>query len=380
MKSVVILGSTGSIGTQAERIIRRDPANFKIVGLAARGGNVNTLVRQAIELRPAVVAVFDEARLEEVRERVPGGIKVLTGMEGLLELCTMPNTDTVLNAMVGMVGLRPTLETLSCGKRLLLANKESLVAGGELVMKYVHGDNMIPVDSEHSGIKMCLRGNSLEEVERVTIYASGGPFLGEKRKDLADKTVEQALGHKTWVMGKTITIQSSTLANKGREVMEAMWIYGLRRDQVSVLVESSSTFHASVLFRDGAEMAQIAYPNMEIPIQYALYYPERPKNGTVRPTLGGRSIRFEEPDRETFKSLRLAEEAADIKLTMPAVFNGADEKAVEMFLDKKIKFLDMGDLVEEVMRTHNPMEATLRNILAADFWARKEVERLAWKG
>ena len=354
MKKIVILGSTGSIGTQTLDIVSKNE-DLQVVGIAA-GQNISMLEEQIRLFQPRLAAVGDEEKAKELRERVRDtNCRVVGGMEGLLELAVMEEAEILVTAIVGMIGIRPTMEAIKAGKDIALANKETLVTAGHLIMPLAkeYGVEILPVDSEHSAIFQCLNGEKEKTIDKLLITASGGPFRGRKRADLENIQVEDALKHPNWAMGQKITIDSATLVNKGLEVMEAKWLFGVDLDHIQVVVQPQSVIHSMIQFTDGSIMAQLGTPDMRLPIQYALYRGARRYLDGERldfAALG--SITFENPDMETFKGLPLAIEAAKRGGSMPTVFNAANEKAVALFLQRKIKFLDINTIIEEAMENH----------------------------
>ena len=366
MIKIAILGSTGSIGTQTLDIVRKNK-DLQVLGLAA-GRNISMLEEQIREFSPRLAAVGDEEKAAELRERVKDtDCKVVGGMDGLLELAAMEGTQILVTAIVGMIGIRPTIEGIKAGKDIALANKETLVTAGHIIMPLAeqYGVRILPVDSEHSAIFQALNGEEHKTIDKLLITASGGPFRGRKTEDLRDIQVEDALKHPNWAMGQKITIDSATLVNKGLEVMEAKWLFGVDLDQIQVVVQPQSVIHSMIRFTDGSVMAQLGTPDMRLPIQYALY------GGTRRYLDGERldfaklgSITFENPDMETFKGLPLAMKASRIGGSMPTVFNAANEKAVALFLQKKIAFLDIYRIIEDAMESHKVIPApTVEEIL-----------------
>jgi 1-deoxy-D-xylulose-5-phosphate reductoisomerase len=385
MRRVVILGSTGSIGTQALDVIRHTPDRFQVVGLAA-ASNHELLVGQIREFMPPVVAVSDETAANELHAGLAGlrSVEMVVGAEAAEQLARELDADIVLNAMVGAVGLPPTLAALQSGKTLALANKESLIVGGELVMDLVKGEpeRLIPVDSEHAALAQCLRGESREDLKRVIITASGGPFRGWTREELAKASVKEALAHPTWKMGPKITIDSATLMNKGLEVIEAHFLFGLDYSQIDVVVHPESVVHGIAEFADGAMMAQLSKPDMRLPIQLALAYPERLSAG-VEPldlaSLG--SLTFEPLDREAFPSLDLCFKAGRLGSTFPAVLNAANEVAVMAFLEGKIAMTGLPDVVERVLDDHQPASVvSVVTLDRADAWARRRAAEIIESG
>lgn len=366
MIKIAILGSTGSIGTQTLDIVRKNK-DLQVLGLAA-GKNISMLEEQIREFSPRLAAVGDEKKAAELRERVKDtGCKVVGGMDGLLELAAMEGTQILVTAIVGMIGICPTIEGIKAGKDIALANKETLVTAGHIIMPLAeqYGVRILPVDSEHSAIFQALNGEEHKTIDKLFITASGGPFRGRKTEDLRDVQVEDALKHPNWAMGQKITIDSATLVNKGLEVMEAKWLFDVDLDQIQVVVQPQSVIHSMIQFTDGSVMAQLGTPDMRLPIQYALY------GGTRRYLDGERldfaklgSITFENPDMETFKGLPLAMKASRTGGSMPTVFNAANEKAVALFLQKKIAFLDIYRIIEDAMESHKVIPApTVEEIL-----------------
>ncbi len=380
MKRLVILGSTGSIGRQALDVVGRHPERWRVVGLAA-GSRGRELAEQARRFRPEAVAVADVGVAAELEHDLrPLGIEVLAGPEGVRSLAAMPGADLVLSAMVGNAGLLPTYEAIRAGRDVALANKETLVAGGEVVVAAAaaRGVSLIPVDSEHSGVFQCLHGERAGEVRRVILTASGGPFRGWSRERMARVTAADALRHPTWRMGPRITVDSATLMNKGLEVIEAHWLFGLPYDSIDVLVHPESIVHALVEMRDGSVLAQMSVPDMRLAIQYALSHPERLPS-PVAPLDLARvgSLHFEEPDREAFPCLDLAYQAGRTGGTMPAVMNAAKEVAVDAFLAGAAGFHDIPRIINIVMERHRvQVRPSLEDILAADEWAREAARDL----
>ena len=351
MKKIAILGSTGSIGTQTLEVVREN-GDIEVLGLAA-GSNIKMLEEQIREFHPQIVAVWSEEKADELRVNVADtDTKIVAGMDGLLEVATMKGTEILVTAVVGMIGIRPTIEAIKAGKDIALANKETLVCAGHIIMSLAKdcNVNIYPVDSEHSAIFQCLNGENRGEIEKILLTASGGPFRGKKRADLENVQLEDALKHPNWAMGRKITIDSSTMVNKGLEVMEAQWLFGVPAEKVQVIVQPQSIIHSMVEFKDGAVMAQLGSPDMRLPIQYALYYPERRELNTERLDFYELAkITFEKPDMETFKGLKLAYEAAARGGNIPTALNAANEVAVARFLDRKIKYLDIPDIIEYAM-------------------------------
>lgn len=370
MKKIGILGSTGSIGTQTLEIVRRHREEIQVTALAA-GSSVVLMERQIREFSPRAVALWSEEACRDLRVRVRDlDIRVLSGMEGLLEIAAMEEMDALVTAVVGMIGVRPTLAAIEHGKDILLANKETLVTAGHLLMPLARerGVSVLPVDSEHSAIFQSLNGEKRSRVRKILLTASGGPFRGKTRQELAAMTVEDALKHPNWSMGKKVTIDSASLVNKGLEVMEAKWLFDVELDQIQVVVHPQSILHSAVEYVDGGIMAQLGVPDMKLPIQYALFYPDR------RPMDSGRvdffklgQLTFEKPDTETFRGLALAYRAAEAGGTLPTVFNAANEKAVALFLQKKITFLQIPELIESSMEQHKVIaDPTVEQILETE--------------
>ena len=369
MKKIAILGSTGSIGTQTLEVVR-DNGDIEVLALAA-GNNIQLLETQIREFHPKLVAVWKEERAKELREQIKDlDVKVVSGMDGLLEVAVMPGAEILVTAIVGMIGIRPTMEAIKAGKDIALANKETLVTAGHLIMPLAkeYGVSILPVDSEHSAIFQSLQGGQRKALHKILLTASGGPFRGRKREELQHIQVEDALKHPNWEMGRKITIDSSTMVNKGLEVIEAKWLFDVSVDQVQVVVQPQSIIHSMVEYEDGAILAELGTPDMKLPIQYALYYPERrflPGDRLDFRTLS--QITFEEPDLETFYGLRLAYEAGRAGGSLPTVLNAANEKAVALFLDRKIGYLQIPELIEECMERHqNIADPTLEQILETE--------------
>jgi 1-deoxy-D-xylulose-5-phosphate reductoisomerase len=376
MKKIALLGSTGSIGRQALEVISNMPHIFRVHSLAA-GSRAGELAAQARMLRPRQVAVADPAAYTELKAELGGtGIRLLAGKDALCELASDPQADTVINAIVGFAGLKPTLSAAAAGKTVALANKESLVAGGHLVMPAVEaaGARLVPVDSEHSAVFQCLQGESRKAVERIVLTASGGPFYGRSREELADVTPALALKHPSWSMGPKISVDSATLMNKGLEVIEAHWLFAVPYEKIEVVIHRESIVHSLVEFVDGAALAQLGLPDMKAPIQYALTYPERLPRPTARVRwreLG--RLHFAAPDTETFPCLELACLAGRSGGSLPAVLNAANEVAVERFLAGKCSFADIPRIIESVLNKHNIVhEPNLADLSEIDMEARRE--------
>ncbi len=358
MKNIAVLGSTGSIGTQTLDVVRNNE-DIRVVALSA-GSNIELLEQQAREFSPEVVSVADEQDAEKLRKKLEGtGVKVLWGMDGLIEAAQHPSADTVVTAVVGMMGLRPTVAAINAGKDIALANKETLVTAGHIIMPLAKEKNVriLPVDSEHSAILQCLTGEDQREVSRIIITASGGPFRGRTREQMKDVRLEDALKHPNWSMGRKITIDSATMVNKGLEVIEAKWLFGLDAEDIKVIVQPQSVIHSMVEFVDGGIMAQLGTPDMRLPIQYAIYYPHRRPLPGERLDFGAlKQITFEEPDFENFRGLALAFEALKTGGSMTTVYNAANELAVSRFLNREIGFLDITAMIEDSMKAHKVIE------------------------
>jgi 1-deoxy-D-xylulose-5-phosphate reductoisomerase len=374
MKNLVILGSTGSIGTQALDIVSRLPEKLRVVGLAANN-NVELLANQANTHRVANVCIGDESLIPALRDRLDHPAEIVSGVEGMCRLATLAEADTVVLAVAGAIGIMPTHAALEAGKDIALASKEVLVAAGEHTMRLARkaGAAILPIDSEHSALFQCLQGAPEKSVEKLFLTASGGPFRTTPREALRDVTPEQALKHPTWNMGGLVTINSATLMNKGLEIIEARWLFDVPADDVEVIVHPQSIVHSMVRYRDGSVLAQLGLPDMRLPIQYALVYPERIDTGLPRMGLDRfASLTFEEPDLEKFPAVALARRAAAAGGTLPAVMNAANEAAVARFLNREIPYLGIMECVARVMDRLAPVEPTFENVLKADAWARKE--------
>ncbi len=377
-KKISILGSTGSIGVQTLDVARN--LGIEVVGISANL-NIDVLEKQIIEFRPKAASVASEELAEKLRKKVQNyDTEIYYGSEGLNEIASMAEADTVVTSIVGIAGLIPTLAAIRSGKDIALANKETLVTAGSIVMEEAkkHNVKILPVDSEHSAIYQCIQGNNRTDVEKLILTASGGPFRGKRAEDLANVTLEQALKHPNWSMGSKITIDSATLMNKGLEIIEAKWLFDVDLDQIEVLVHPQSIIHSMVEYKDGSIMAQLGSPDMRIPIQYALTFPDRMENNFSKLNLlekGG--LTFEKPDYEVFPCLKYAFEALEAGGTMPVVLNAANEAAVSLFLNRKVKFIDIPRLIYFVMERHtvnnNP---SLKDIIEVDLWARQKVEKL----
>ena len=369
MKRIGILGSTGSIGTQTLDVVRTNK-DIEVTALAA-GSNIGLLEKQMREFRPRLVSVWDPDRARELRERTRDlGIPVESGMDGLIDAATEGQSEILVTAVVGMIGIRPTIAAMEAGKDIALANKETLVTAGHLIMPLARekGVRILPVDSEHSAIFQSLSGEQKNRIHKILLTASGGPFRGKTREEMKDIQVEDALKHPNWTMGRKITIDSSTMVNKGLEVMEARWLFDVDFDQIQVVVQPQSVIHCMGEYEDGAVIAQLGTPDMKLPIQYALYYPERrflPGERLDFAKLG--QITFEAPDFENFQGLSLAYQAGRLGGTMPTVFNAANERAVQKFLDRKIGYLTITDMIGEAMAHHRILvNPGVDEILAAE--------------
>ena len=363
MKKIAILGSTGSIGTQTLQIVRNNP-DIQVVAISGNQ-NIELLAQQILEFSPKLVCVYDENRIDLLKQKVQelapaadpfANLVITSGMEGLIKVATFEDAEIVVTAIVGMVGIRPTMEAIKAKKDIALANKETLVCAGELIMAEARKQDVhiYPVDSEHSAIFQSMNGEPKKSIDKIILTASGGPFRGYTREQLANVTLEDALKHPNWSMGKKVTIDSSTLANKGLEVMEAKWLFDVEPDQIEVVIQPQSILHSAVQYDDGAVIAQLGVPEMVLPIQYALFYPERrylPGKRIDFFELG--QITFEKPDMETFGALKLAYEAIRTGGSMPTVFNAANEKAVADFLKGKIRYLDIEETIRTAMREHS---------------------------
>ena len=379
MKKIGILGSTGSIGTQTLEVVRAYSNDLKVTVLAA-GTNVALMEAQMREFKPEVVVVWSKEAAEDLRiKTLDLKIPVLCGMEGLLEVSVWENMDVLVTALVGMIGIRPTIAAIKAGKDIALANKETLVTAGHIIMPLAkeYGVSILPVDSEHSAIFQSMQGEKRSQVSKILLTASGGPFRGKKLEEIRNMQVEDALKHPNWSMGRKITIDSATLVNKGLEVIEAKWLFDVSLDQIQVIVHPQSIIHSMVEYVDGGIMAQLGTPDMKLPIQYALFYPDR------RPLDGKRvnfyelgQMTFEAPDMETFRGLKLAYESARIGGSMPTVFNAANEKAVALFLNKKISFLQIPELIEECMQQHEVISLpNVEEILQAEQSAYEYIDK-----
>lgn len=370
MKKVCILGSTGSIGTQTLDIVREYSDDLQVVSMSA-AGSVDAMENQIREFYPKKVCMFHEKAAEELKIRIADtSTEVLCGMEGLIELCRDEEVDVVVTAIVGMIGIRPTIAAIEAGKDIALANKETLVCAGHIIMPLAAkmGVKILPVDSEHSAIFQSLQGFPKNRLEKILLTASGGPFRGKKREELVDITWREALKHPNWTMGRKITIDSSTLVNKGLEVIEAKWLFDVEPENIQVVLQPQSIIHSAVQYVDGGIIAQLGTPDMKLPIQYALFYPDRRPMGGARVDLFELgSIIIDKPDMDTFLGLKFAYRAAAEGGSMPTVFNAANEKAVALFLDDKIRFLEIYDIIESAMDRHTVIaNPTVEQILDAE--------------
>lgn len=378
MKNIVILGSTGSIGTQTLDVVRAYHEQLKVVALAA-GKNVAKMEEQAREFLPEYCVMWDEEAAKSLRESLKDtNIKVLSAMEGLMEICVLPSVDVVVTAIVGMIGIRPTIAAIEAGKDIALANKETLVTAGHIIMPLIkkHNVALLPVDSEHSAIFQSLNGEPKKRVSKILLTASGGPFRGRTSMQMSEVSVEDALKHPNWAMGQKITIDSATMVNKGLEVMEAGWLFDVTPEQIQVVVHPQSIIHSMVEYVDGAVIAQLGLPDMKLPIQYALFYPDRllmdqPKLDFYELS----NLTFEKPDMETFRGLKMAYDAFRMGGSMPTVYNAANEKAVSLFLNRKIKFLEIYEIIEQAMDAHKVIEAPdVSQILETEKWCYELIE------
>ena len=377
MKNVSILGSTGSIGTQTLDVIRRN-ADINVVALAA-GTRVSDLAEQVREFKPQLVCIGKEELVPELKTLIGDiDVKIVSGDEGLIEAATIESAEIVVTAVVGMMGITPTVEAIKAHKDIALANKETLVTAGHIIMPLAKekGVSILPVDSEHSAIFQSLQGGQQKALHKILLTASGGPFRGKKLEDLENIQVEDALKHPNWAMGRKITIDSSTMVNKGLEVIEAKWLFGVDVDQIQVVVQPQSIIHSMVEYEDGAVIAQLGTPDMKLPIQYALFYPQHRNLAGERLDFAKlKEITFEEPPVDVLKGLPYAYKAGRIGGSMPTVLNAANEKAVALFLDRKIQFLDIYDIIEDTMNAHKVIEnPTLEEVLETEQWVYEHIE------
>lgn len=369
MKKIAILGSTGSIGTQTLQVVE-EQKDLEVVALSC-GGNIKLLEEQIRKFSPKLVSVWEEKDAVALRQNIADlQVKVVCGMEGLLEVATVPEAEILVTAIVGMLGIRPTIAAIEAGKDIALANKETLVTAGHIIMPLARkmGVSILPVDSEHSAIFQSLNGERHNKIHKILLTASGGPFRGRKREELKQIQVEDALKHPNWAMGRKITIDSSTLVNKGLEVMEAKWLFDVELDQIQVVVHPQSVIHSAVEYEDGAVIAQLGTPDMRLPIQYALYYPDRrPLSGKRLDLFALGQLTFEEPDTETFRGLALAYQAMKQGGNIPTVYNAANERAVALFLQRKISYLQITEIIEAAMNEISFAESpNLDQILATE--------------
>ena len=378
MKNVVLLGSTGSIGTSTIKVADDLPDQIRLLALAA-GNNVELLLEQTRKHKPVAISINDPSKAAELSNALGTSTQVFSGNEGLIKLATLPAADIVLIAIVGTAGLQPALAAIRAGKDIAIASKEILVMAGETVMSEArkYGVRVLAVDSEHSAIFQCLDGKPSESVRKMWLTASGGPFRKTPKADFASITVEQALKHPSWVMGKKITIDSATLFNKALEMIEARWLFDIEMTRVGVVVHPQSVVHSMVEFVDGSMLAQLSTPDMCLPIQYALTYPERAASDRVQTSLAKLgSLTFEEPDVDRFPALELARRAGEVGGTLPAVLNAANEVAVEAFVNRKINFVQITEMVRRTMDAHQVVShPTLDQILQSDAWARQEARK-----
>ena len=369
MKKIAILGSTGSIGTQTFEVVREN-GDIEVISLAA-GSNTELLEQQVREFHPQVVCVYEEEKAREFRERLKDvAVRIVTGMDGLIETACVPEAEIVVTAVVGMIGIRPTIAAIEAGKDIALANKETLVTAGHLIIPLARekGIRILPVDSEHSAIFQSLQGNAGNRIQKILLTASGGPFRGKREEDLLNVKVEDALKHPNWSMGRKITIDSSTMVNKGLEVIEAKWLFDVEIDDIQVVVQPQSVIHSMVEYEDGSVIAQLGTPDMKLPIQYALYYPQRRYLPGDRLDFWSLThLDFEKPDMDTFYGLSLAYEAGRTGGSLPTVFNAANELAVAMFLNREITYLEIVEIIEDCMRAHHNIKSpSLEQILTAE--------------
>lgn len=381
MKKLTILGSTGSIGTQTLDVVRHNRDDFSVIALTG-GSNAERMAEQICEFSPDYVVMKDEESAQNLQMLIKGqhvSCQILRGMDGFIQVSTLPEVDVVVAAMVGMIGLRPVMEAIRAGKDIALANKETLVTAGHIITRLARENNvrLLPVDSEHSAIFQALNGEKKSQIETLYLTASGGPFRGRNKEELAAVTVEQALAHPNWLMGPKITVDSATMINKGLEIIEAKWLFDVELEQIHVLVQPQSIIHSMVGFRDGAVMAQLGTPDMRLPIQYALYYPDRTYLGGERLDFEKiAKIHFEKPDTDVLRGIPLAVESSRIGGSMPTVMNAANEYAVAKFLNKDIGFLQIYDMIEYAMEHHQVIEdPDLDEILAVENETRQRLQK-----
>lgn len=378
MKNIAVLGSTGSIGTQTLEIVRAND-DLNVVSLAA-GSNIEMLEKQIREFKPQVVCVYNEKKAEELKIKVSDtDVKIVTGMDGLIETAVIKTADIVLTAVVGMIGIRPTIAAIKAGKDIALANKETLVTAGHIIIPLAkeYGIRILPVDSEHSAIFQSLQGNKKSQLSKILLTASGGPFRNTPKEDLKNVTVKDALKHPNWSMGRKITIDSATMVNKGLEVIEAKWLFDVDIDNIEVVVQPQSLIHSMVEYVDGGIMAQLGTPDMKLPIQYALFYPDRrPLDGKRVNFFDIANITFFKPDRDKFKGFDLAFRAGKTGGSLPTIYNAANELAVSKFLNEEIRFLDIPELIEAAMNNHKVIDnPSLEQILESEKEAYESVNR-----
>lgn len=376
MKKIAILGSTGSVGRQTLEVVSENPG-LSVFGLTTNT-NIDLLYEQIQMYRPKVVAVMNKESAFQLQKKVGKQVAVLAGMEGLIAVATLAEVQVVVTAVVGMIGLRPTIAAIQAGKDIALANKETLVTAGSIIMKLIDevGVKLIPVDSEHSAIFQALQGEKDEAIDQLWLTASGGPFRGKTNEQMKEITLEQALKHPNWSMGAKITIDSATMMNKGLEVIEAKWLFRVKPNQIKVVVHPQSIIHSMVEMVDSSVIAQLGMPDMKLPIQYALFYPNRQKNNFKRLSLANiGQLTFEEPDVESFPCLRLAYEAMEVGGSMPTVLNAANEKAVELFMNRQIHFLEIPSIIESVMKKHQVINnLTIEDIIECEKWTHETIE------
>lgn len=384
MKNIAVLGSTGSIGTQTLDIVRNNTDELKIKVLAA-GSNVELIEKQIREFKPEIAVLYNAEKTNELKIKTADtGVKVLSGMDGMIEAATFDDVDTVVTSMVGMIGIKPTIAAIKAGKNIALANKETLVTAGHIIMPLIkeHKVSLLPVDSEHSAIFQSMNGENRKRISKILLTASGGPFRGKSYEELKNVTLEDALKHPNWAMGQKITVDSATLVNKGLEVMEAAWLFDVDVSMIQVVVHPQSVIHSMVEYEDTAVIAQLGCPDMRLPIQYALFYPDRRfLDAKKLDFFEMKSLTFEKPDMDTFKGLKFAMEAAEFGGSMPTVFNASNEEAVAMFLNKKIGFLDIYRIIEESMNRHTVISnPDIDTVLSVERDTREFIRRSFNKG
>jgi 1-deoxy-D-xylulose-5-phosphate reductoisomerase len=384
MKNIAVLGSTGSIGTQTLDIVRNNTDELKIKVLAA-GSNVELIEKQIREFKPEIAVLYNAEKANELKIKIADtGVKVLSGMDGMIEAATFDDVDTVVTSMVGMIGIKPTIAAIKAGKNIALANKETLVTAGHIIMPLIkeHKVSLLPVDSEHSAIFQSMNGENRKRISKILLTASGGPFRGKSYEELKNVTLEDALKHPNWAMGQKITVDSATLVNKGLEVMEAAWLFDVDVSMIQVVVHPQSVIHSMVEYEDTAVIAQLGCPDMRLPIQYALFYPDRRfLDAKKLDFFEMKSLTFEKPDMDTFKGLKFAMEAAEFGGSMPTVFNASNEEAVAMFLNKKIGFLDIYRIIEESMNRHTVISnPDIDTVLSVERDTREFIRRSFNKG